>query len=126
MELGRWGSVGIVLIGIAALIIAVLAVHFYVTSVLSRPPNVESRSDFYAYCEYDTVIIHANARLEGVRVTDAKGNVICEFPTVPAGSDEVCEVGESGVYVVESGGVKRAVVCREMRVVTVTPAGVGD
>ncbi len=125
MEPGRWGGAGIVLLGVAALIIALLAAHFYVTSVLSHPPNA-LRSDFHAYCEYDTVIIHANVRLDGVRVMDARGNLICEFPEVPAGSDEVCEVGGSGVYVVESGGVKRAVVCREMGVVTVTSARVGD
>ncbi|GEM_PF-6371675 len=125
MELGRWGSAGIVLLGIAALIIALLAVHFYVTSLLSRPPDM-LRSDFHAYCEYGTVIIHANARLDGVKVMDARGNLICRLPEVPAGSDEVCEVGGSGVYVVESGRAKRAVVCREMGVVAVTSARVGD
>ncbi|MDK2372677.1 MAG: hypothetical protein QI197_04795 [Candidatus Korarchaeota archaeon] len=124
MELGEWGSAGIVLLGVAALIIALLAVHFYATSVLSRPDSL--RFDFHAYCEYGTVIIHANTRLDGVRVMDARGNIICEFPEVPAGSDEVCEVVRSGVYVVESGGLKKAVVCREMGVVTVTSARVGD
>ncbi|MEM1520047.1 MAG: hypothetical protein QXO55_07375 [Candidatus Korarchaeum sp.] len=102
-------KVGVLLLGISALIIAGLAVHAYYKGVLSYPaPIMES---FHAYCSFNVVIIHANDDLRNVSVSSSNGTLICRFDSVPKGSDEVCNVNKDGVYVVRVGNLKRAVTC---------------
>lgn len=100
--------VGVLLLGISALIVALLAVHAYYRSILQYPPAQEI---FYAYCNYNTVIVHANDDLRNVSVFSSNGTLICRLDEISKGSDEVCNVNSQGVYIVQAGNLKRAVTC---------------
>jgi hypothetical protein len=98
-------KLGVFLLGISALILASIALHFYLT----QPRGPYER--FWAYCNFNTVIIRANEDLRNVSVLDVNGSLICNFDEIPKGSDRVCRVGGDGVYRVISGREERAVVC---------------
>lgn len=109
-------KIGTFLIGIALIIIAGIAVHFYITFVQKTPPP-SPPAPFYAYCSHRTVIIHADREISDVRVLDNRSSQICFFKRIPAGSDEICPVKDYGVYAVQTGEYKRVIECVEARMI---------
>lgn len=107
-------KIGVLLMGIALLIIAGIAVHFYTTFVQKTPPPPPP-TPFYAYCSHKIVIVHADQEVLDVKVLDNRSGQVCFFGRIPAGSDELCHVKDYGIYVVQSGEHKRAVECVEVR-----------
>ncbi len=111
-------KLGVFLLGISALILASIVLHAYLT----RPLGPYEK--FWAYCDFNTVIIRANEDLRNVSVLDVNGTLICSFDEIPKGSDKICKVGREGVYRVVSGREERAVICRSP--IAPTPAPGGD
>jgi len=109
-------KIGILMIGVALLVIAGIAVHFYLT-FMQRIPPPSPPSPFNAYCRHNAVIIHANQEIRDVRVLDNSSNQVCFFEKIPAGSEELCMVGSYGVYVVQAGDHKNVVECWEEKIV---------
>jgi len=99
---------GVLLLGISALITASVILHAYYTGTIRSAP----KERFYSYCNFNTVIIHANEELKDVRVLKPDGVAICDIKRIVSGSDEICSVPSEGVYVVQAGDVKRAVTCQ--------------
>jgi len=102
-------KIGILLIGISLLIIASLAVHWYLTFIQRLPPS--SISLFNAYYSHNAIVIHANVELTGVQVHDNRSRQICSFDRIPRGSEELCVVGAPGAYIVKVGDHKDVVEC---------------
>ena len=109
-------KIGILMIGVALLVIAGITVHFYLT-FMQRIPPPSPPSPFNAYCRHNAVIIHANREIRDVRVLDNSSNQVCFFEKISAGSEELCMVGSRGVYVVHAGDHKDVVECWEMEIV---------
>lgn len=116
-ELRDLSKIGVLLIGVALLVIAVVAAHFYVTYVVPQMLRVGTPEPFYAYCRHKTVIIHANREVVDIRVLDNRSSQVCFFERIPAGSDEPCLVKDYGIYVVQSGEYKRVAECVEERMI---------
>ena len=102
-------KIGVLLIGISLLIIAGLAVHWYLTFIQRLPPS--STSPFNAYCSHNAIIIHANVELTEVKVYDNRSRQICLFDRIPRDSEELCVVEVPGAYIVEAGDRKDVVEC---------------
>ena len=102
-------KIGILLIGISLLIIAGLAVHWYLTFIQRFPPS--STPPFNTYCSHNAIIIHANVELTRVQVHDNRSRQICFFDRIPRGSEELCVIGASGAYIVKVGDHKDVVEC---------------
>ncbi|AET32286.1 hypothetical protein [Pyrobaculum ferrireducens] len=98
--------IGVFLLGVAALIVAVIGLMIY----LERPRPAPT-PPFYAYCVDKYVVVSANAELRGVKVYEPGGAVYCVFDQVKAGSDAACRVGNGTLYVVEWEGYTKAVQC---------------
>jgi hypothetical protein len=111
--------VGVLLIGVALIIIAVLAVYVYLDMRKTYPPA--EPLPFSAYCQDAVVVVSARVDLRDVKVVDADGRIYCTFASIKAGAEKLCKVGNATVYLVESGDFSRAVFC--FRHVPVTPAG---
>jgi len=109
-------KIGILMIGVALLVIAGIAVHFYIT-FLQRVPPPSPPPPFHAYCRYNAVIIHANQDLENLEVLDNRSMRLCSFDRIRAGSEELCAVGGSGLYVVQAGEYKKIVECVEEKII---------
>jgi hypothetical protein len=116
-------KIGIFLLGISAIIFAVIAVHWYmkIQTTWWKPPR---QASFYAYCEDGVIIVSARQDLTDVKVTDKEGNVVCEFDGIRANSEEICNANATGVFLVIHEDTKKAVTCREFK--TVQPVVVGD
>ncbi len=99
-------KLGVFLLGISALILASIALHFYLTQ--PRGPYEK----FWAHCDFNTVIVRANEDLRNVSVLDVNGTLICSFDEIPKGSDKICKVSEEGIYRVVLGKEERAIICR--------------
>jgi hypothetical protein len=110
--------VGVLLIGVALIIIAVLAVYVYFDTRMKYPP---AEPPFYAYCYDDVVVVSARVDLRDVKVIDADGRVYCTFASIKAGAEKLCRVGNATVYLVESGDFSRVAQC--YRPVPVIPPG---
>jgi hypothetical protein len=89
-------KIGVLLIGIALIVIAAIAVHFYITYVIHQMLRPGPASPFYAYCRHKTIIIHADRDLADVRVLDNRSNRLCLFEKIPAGSEEICPSRATG------------------------------
>jgi hypothetical protein len=107
--------VGVLLIGVAFIIIAVLAVYVVLAVVYAYldtggtyPPPAEL---FYAHCHDDVVVVLARVDLRDVKVVDVDGRVYCTFASIKAGTEKLCRVGNATAYLVESGDFSRAVFC---------------
>ena len=100
-------KVGILLIGIALIILASIAVHAYITFL----QHSQRTSPFTAYCAYNAVVIHAHQELRDVKVVDNRSSILCSFDRIPEDSEELCVVGGEGVYVVQVGERKDVVEC---------------
>jgi hypothetical protein len=111
--------VGVLLIGVALIIIAVLAVYVYLDTRKTYPPA--EPLPFSAYCHDGVVVVSARVDLRDVKVVDADGRVYCTFASIKAGAEKLCRVGNATVYLVEAGDFSRVVQC--FRPVPVTPAG---
>jgi hypothetical protein len=107
MDLAR---VGVLLIGVALVIIAALAVYVYLDVRRTYPPP-EPPPPFYAYCQDGVVVVSARVDLRDVKVVDADGRVYCTFALIKAGAERLCRVGNATVYLVETGDLSRAVSC---------------
>jgi hypothetical protein len=110
--------VGVLLIGVALIIIAVLAVYVYLDTRKTYPPA--EPLPFYAHCHDGVVMISARVDLRDVKVVDADGRIYCTFTSIKAGAEKLCRVGNASAYLVEAGDFSRAVFC--FRPVPVTPA----
>jgi hypothetical protein len=110
--------VGVLLIGVALIIIAVLAVYVYLDTRKTYPPA--EPLPFYAHCHDGVVMISARVDLRDVKVVDADGRIYCTFTSIKAGAEKLCRVGNATAYLVETGDFSRAVFC--FRPVPVTPA----
>jgi hypothetical protein len=106
MDLAR---VGVLLIGVALIIIAVLAVYVYLDMRKTYPPA--EPLPFSAYCQDAVVVVSARVDLRDVKVVDADGRVYCTFTSIKAGAEKLCRVGNATVYLVESGDFSRVVQC---------------
>ncbi len=107
MDLAR---VGVLLIGLALIIIAVLAVYAYLDVRRTYPPP-EPPPPFSAYCQDGVVVVSARVDLKDVKVVDADGRVYCTFASIKGGADKLCRVGNATVYLVAAGDFSRAVTC---------------
>jgi len=105
-------KIGIFLLGISALIFAVIATHWYYK--LNREYREIPSSQFFSYCNKDVIIISAYADLEDVKVFDENGNVVCNFDSIRKNSDEICKTNRYGVFLVVSGGLKKATICENI------------
>ncbi len=101
--------VGVLLIGVALIIIAVLAVYVYFDTRTKYP--LAEPLPFYAYCHYDVVIVSAQVDLRDVKVVDADGRVYCTFASIKAGAEKLCRVGNATAYLVEAGDFSRVAQC---------------
>jgi hypothetical protein len=110
--------VGVLLIGVALIIIAVLAVYVYLDTRKTYPPA--EPLPFYAHCHDGVVMISARVDLRDVKVVDADGRIYCTFTSIKAGAEKLCRVGNATAYLVETGDFSRAVFC--FRPVPATPA----
>jgi len=110
--------VGVLLIGVALIIIAVLAVYVYLDTRKTYPPA--EPPPFSAYCHDGVVMISARVDLRDVKVVDADGRIYCTFTSIKAGAEKLCRVGNATAYLVETGDFSRAVFC--FRPVPATPA----
>jgi hypothetical protein len=103
-------KIGVFLMGLSGLIISLIALSFYLKSLGYETPY---KSDFYVYCSDKTVVINAFKDLQNVEVQNAKGKVFCSFAQIPADSDELCVVDNTGFYVVKVANKKKVVECVE-------------
>lgn len=110
-------KIGILLIGVALIVIAVIAMHFYTTYVIPQISRPWLVPQFYAYCRYKTIVIHADRDLADIKVLDNRSNQLCLFEKIPAGSEEICNVESYGIYIVQVGDHKRVVECVEEKVI---------
>jgi len=101
--------VGVLLIGMALIIIAVLAVYVYLDARRTYPPA--EPLPFYADCRGDVVVVSARVDLRDVKVVDVDGRVYCTFASIKAGAEKLCRVGNATAYLVESGDFSRAAQC---------------
>jgi len=102
-------GVGVLLLGVAAVVAVGIALHAYLTTQMSyRPPP---HQPFTAYCRNSVVVISAYEDLTNVQVLDVNGTAVCAFDKIGRGSDEICRVKGAGIYVVVVGGFKKAVDC---------------
>jgi len=102
-------GVGLLLLGVAAVVAVGIALHAYFTTQTSyRPPPPQP---FTAYCRNSVVVISAYEDLTNVQVLDVNGTAVCTFDKIGRGSDEICRVKGAGIYVVVAGGLKKAVDC---------------
>ena len=94
--------IGILLLGVSAIIFAGIALHWYYQIQTEKPWKAEI-PPFWARCEgtEKVIIIEARQDLTNVSVKDKEGNVICSFNKIKAGSSEVCVVNAAGVFMVE-------------------------
>lgn len=97
--------IGILLIGIAAIIVASLAVHMYVARFLRQQPPLS------AYCSDTVIIITADKELTDVKILDNRSTTLHKFPRIPAGSQELFLVPWYGVYAVQADDYKVVVHC---------------
>lgn len=77
-------KIGILLIGVALIVIAVIAMHFYTTYVIPQISRPWLVPQFYAYCRYKTIVIHADRDLADIKVLDNRSNQLCLFEKIPA------------------------------------------
>ncbi|MCS7132720.1 MAG: hypothetical protein NZ918_03240 [Aigarchaeota archaeon] len=73
-----FSKIGVLMIGIALLIIAGIAVHFY-TYYIQRAPSPPPPTPLYAYYRNNAVIVHANQEIVSVKVLDNRSNQIFFF-----------------------------------------------
>ena len=106
--------VGILLLGISAIVFAGIALHWYY-KIQTEKPWKSSIPTFWARCEEKTIVIEAREDLKNVLVKNNLGNTICSFNTIKKGSDEICFVNSTGVFTVETNDTKKAVTCRETK-----------
>jgi hypothetical protein len=101
--------VGVLLIGMALAVIAVLAVYVYLDTRRTYPPA--EPLPFYAHCHHDVVVVSARVDLRDVKVVDVDGRVYCTFASIKAGAEKLCRVGNATAYLVESGDFSRVAQC---------------
>jgi len=102
-------GVGVLLLGVAAVVAVGIVLHAYLTMQMSyRPPPPPP---FTAYCRNSVVVISAYEDLTNVQVLDVNGTAVCTFDKIGRGSDEICRAGGPGIYLIVVGGFKRAVDC---------------
>lgn len=111
-------KIGVLMTGIAFLIIAGITTHFYISYIQRMPPS-SPPTPLYAYCRYNAVVVHANQEIMSIKVLDNRSNQICFFEKIPAGSEELCMVGDYGFYVVQLGEYKDVVECFEERIMRI-------
>ncbi len=113
--------VGVFLVGVAAVVLAGIALDSYLNA---RKSDMFDTGPFRSYCSMGAVVVEAREDLANVTVSGANGTVYCVFPVVSRGSEIACEVDPGRVYMVEAGGVSRVATCYEVRLPA--PAGAGD
>jgi len=108
--------IGILLLGISAMVFAGIALHWYY-QIQTEKPWKYSIPPFWARCEETekVIIIEARQDLTNVSVKDKEGDVICSFNKIKAGSSDICFVNATGVFIVEYNEWKKVVVCRELK-----------
>jgi hypothetical protein len=102
-------KIGIFLLGISALIFAVIATHWYYK--LNREYREISSTQFYSYCNRDVIVISAYSYLKDVKVFDENGSLICKFDLIRKNSDEICKTNKYGIFLVVSGDLKKVTIC---------------
>jgi hypothetical protein len=123
-------NIGILLIGVALIIMAVADVYKYLDMremYSPPPPPMELFPPYqhleppliHAYCQDGVVVISAQVDLRDVKVVDVDGRVYCTFASIKAGAEKLCKVGNATAYLVEAGNFSRAVFC--YRPMPVTP-----
>ncbi|MEM1583615.1 MAG: hypothetical protein QXF28_03355 [Nitrososphaerota archaeon] len=114
--------IGVLLIGVALIIIASIALHFYITYLSKTFENSYMTRPFISYCSPSRVIIiEARQDLMNVKVLDNSSNTICLFDKIPKNSKEICNVQGYGVYVIQYGEFKDVVECIRSVVVESRP-----
>lgn len=103
---------GVLLIGIALTVIATVGLLLYL-DIRARmpPPTSYQQPTIMAYCHDDYLVVSAQEEVKDIKVLDADGVLYCTFDRIPPGSDKVCKIGNHTLYVVEAGGVTKAVQC---------------
>jgi len=127
-------NIGILLIGVALIIMAVVNVFNYLDMRVMYspppppmelfPPRVYQHPEpppILAYCHDGVVVVSARVDLSDVKVVDVDGRVYCTFASIKAGAEKLCKVGNATAYLVESGDFSRAAQC--YRPVPVIPPG---
>ncbi len=117
-------NIGILLIGVALIIMAVVNVFNYLDmrKMYSPPPppmelfppivyQHPEPPPIYAYCQDDVVVVSPQVDLRDVKVVDVDGRIYCTFASIKAGAEKLCKVGNATAYLVEAGNFSRAVFC---------------
>jgi len=104
-------KVGILLIGVALLIVAAIAIHWYLTFLIHHFSRPYEPPPLHAHCSDKAIIIHAERELLDVKVLDNRSNLLCSFERIVKGSEELCMVDSFGVYVVQVEDFKDIVIC---------------
>ncbi|MEM3065755.1 MAG: hypothetical protein QXI81_00255 [Nitrososphaerota archaeon] len=97
--------IGILLIGISAIIIASLIMHMYLTQFVRQQPPLT------AYCSDMAIVITAGKELENVKILDNRSSTLHTFQRIPAGSQEFFIAPSQGVYAVQADDYKVVVHC---------------
>jgi len=124
-------NIGILLIGVALIIMAVVNVFNYLDMRVMYspppppmelfPPRVYQHPEpppILAYCQDDVVVVSPQVDLSDVKVVDVDGRVYCTFASIKAGAERLCKVGNATAYLVEAGNFSRAVFCYRPELVT--------
>ncbi|MCS7125936.1 MAG: hypothetical protein NZ929_03395 [Aigarchaeota archaeon] len=105
-------KLGVLLIGIALIIIASVFLHFYVTYLSKTFQTSYMVRPFTSHCSFSRVIIiEAHQELRDIRVFDNSSNLICSFDKIVKNSEEMCNVKYYGVYMVQHTEFKDVVEC---------------
>jgi|Deesub1362A_J573_1020465.scaffolds.fasta_scaffold00374_15 hypothetical protein len=114
--------IGILLLGISAIVFAGIALHWYY-QIQTEKPWKSDIPPFWASCEETekVIIIEVRHDLTNVSVKDKEGNIICSFNKIKAGSSEVCFVNGTGVFTVEYNDWKKVIVCKELKKLEISP-----
>ncbi len=99
-------KIGIFMLGLASIIIATTILTAYITS-----RNTEE-AGFWAYCQENTIIIHANQNINNITISNKSGT-ICTINNIPKNSEDICYVSE-GVYIVKTLNLNKVVVCKNI------------
>ncbi len=122
-------SIGLFLLGLGALIFALLAVHFYIVEVL---PHISQHTGLGTYCQMykpgEAIITVNNYGTEGIKEASIylNGKLACKLSEIPPGSSDICKAKAEGnttntfrvIAVLENGRkLKDAGICPEYTLV---------
>ena len=113
-------KLGVFLLGLSSIILSSLALHMY----LFEDTVHRGKLDAWCYVDENNLIVVMNARTEvsDVKVMSKDRQVICSFEKIPKGSEEICDVNSTGLFLIVYEGGKEVVTCQRPREIVPVPA----